>query len=60
MYIELIRNRSKEPGTSAYPDTLLFNTFMFTMIQNDLASGKYSYEKYKRTWERRLKVTFNA
>ena len=63
-YIELIRKREKamasSPTKSAssekYPDTLIFNTFMYSTISNDIANSAYSYSKYKRTWERRLKA----
>ena len=58
-YIELIRIRGKE-RVNKHPDTLVFNTFMYSLISNDLANGCYSYEKYKRNWERRLKVNISA
>jgi len=53
-YIDLIRERNKL--SNKYAPMLIFNTFMFTTIQNDIQNACYSYPKYKRNWERRQKV----
>jgi len=52
--MKLIRKRNNEDANC--PDSLVFNSFVFSIINNDLLKNEYSYEKYKRNLERRLKV----
>ena len=39
-----------------WPDTFIFNTFMWTRLRDQQLNGTYSYARFKRNWESRLKV----
>jgi sentrin-specific protease 1 len=56
-YVELIRKRNKTDETCTR--TLVFTTFIYSKLAEEIKERTYTYTTYKRIWERRLKIDIN-